>query len=436
MADIRAFRGFRYDLGRAGALTDLVAPPYDVIDATLQERLYDRSLFNAIRLELSQDMPGDSDAENRYTRAARELKAWQADGVLRQDSLRHLYVCEQEFTADGRTYKRRGFLARVRLEPFGAGQIFPHELTMSGPKADRLKLMHATGMNLSPIFGLYPDEMNEVFAKLEPLILRAPPLEATDHLGVVSRLWTIADERAITAVVGLMGPKPIFIADGHHRYETGLGYLENKKAAGEVPNDDAAANFIMMHLVSMSDPGLVVLPTHRLVGGLPDYTAEQLQSILAPHFEVEPVGIGEDACMHTWERIEIEGAQSLLGFHTNADDVWMIARIRSPETMRQRAPDHSDDWRDLAVSVLHVAVLDDVRTLTSGAAPMIRYVHQLEVVNAAIRSKQCQLAVLVPPATVGHVERIAGHGEKMPAKSTYFYPKLLTGLVFNSLKAN
>src|SRR6476646_3976459 len=176
MADIRAFRGFRYDLGRAGTLSDLVAPPYDVIDSTLQQALYDKSPYNAIRLELSRDEPDDTPTRNRYTRAGQALSGWQTDHVLQQDTLRTLYVVEQEFSVDGRTYHRRGFITRVRIEPFGTGRIFPHEETMSGPKEDRLKLMRATGMNLSPIFGLYPDEANAVFGRIEAQIRRTLPL--------------------------------------------------------------------------------------------------------------------------------------------------------------------------------------------------------------------------------------------------------------------
>src|SRR5262245_37759184 len=183
MADIRAFRGFRYDLGRTGALSDLVAPPYDVIDSTLQKSLYSRSPYNAVRVELSTDEPGDTPTRNRYTRAAQTLSGWQTDHILQQDTLRSLYVLEQEFTVEGVTRRRRGFIARVRLEPFGKGHIYPHEETMSGPKEDRLKLFKATGMNVSPIFGIYPDTTNEIFSRLEPHLLRSLPLEATDHLG-------------------------------------------------------------------------------------------------------------------------------------------------------------------------------------------------------------------------------------------------------------
>jgi uncharacterized protein (DUF1015 family) len=430
MADIRAFRGFRYDLGRAGALSDLVAPPYDVIDSALQQALHDRSPYNAIRLELSQDEPGDTPTRNRYTRAAQALSGWQTDHVLQQDTLRTLYVVEQEFTVEGRTYLRRGFIARVRLEPFGTGRIFPHEETMSGPKEDRLKLMRATGMNLSPIFALYPDETNDVFGRVEVQLRRTLPLEARDHLGVVSRLWPVTDERAVGSVVSGMADKPVFIADGHHRYETALRYLEEARVAGLVTSDEAPANFVMMMLVSMADPGLVILPTHRLVTGFPGLTADRLKAALAPHFTLERVASARDA----WEAIELDGSQSLLGFYTKADGVWQTARFVNPMLMADLAPDHSTDWRGLAVSLLHVAALDKLLPAAVGGSTSCKYVHLLSEVDQATGS--CDLAVLVPPATMGHVERIAGNREKMPPKSTYFYPKLLTGLVFNSLKTN
>src|SRR3954466_7026386 len=178
MADIRAFRAYRYDLGRVGALSDVVAPPYDVIDPALQQALYDRSRYNVIRLILNKEEPADSEANNRYTRSAACLREWMRDDVLVQDSARSLYVYHQDFEVEGRRYTRKGFLARVRLEPFGSGRIYPHEETLAGPKADRLKLFRATGMNLSPVFGLYPDPEEAVANELERAIGRHLPLEA------------------------------------------------------------------------------------------------------------------------------------------------------------------------------------------------------------------------------------------------------------------
>ena len=423
MADIRGFRGFRYDLGSVGTLSDVVAPPYDVVDAALQKKLYDASPYNAIRLELTRDEPGDDEHNNKYTRAGNTLREWVGANAIRQDTGRGLYVYEQEYAVEGKTFTRRGFMARVRLEPFGKGKVFPHEQTMSGPKEDRLKLYRATGFNLSPVFGLYPDD-GDVFALLEPLIRSAPPLVATDHLGVINRLWTVTDSATVSKVIGAMGPKPVYIADGHHRYETGVKYLEERRELGEVADDEAAPNFCLMMLVGMSDPGLLILPTHRLVSGL--------AADLTAHFDiVERTGTNAQAA---WEHIEMDGAQTALGFGTVADGQWLVAKLRDDAIMAELAPDHSDDWRGLGVSVLHKLVLDRLLSKKIGGTPACKYVHLLSEATDATAKKECQLACLVPPATMGHVERIAGHGEKMPPKSTYFYPKLLTGLVFNSLK--
>ena len=326
MAEIRAFRGVRYDLGRVGALSDVIAPPYDVIDPALQQTLYDRSPYNVIRLILNKEAATDSATDNRYSRAADTLRTWLADDVLRLDSNRSLYVYHQDFEVEGQTYTRRGFLARVRLEPFGTGRIYPHEETLAGPKADRLKLFHATNMNLSPVFGLYPDADDAVMRELDALTSRTLPLQATDHLGVVSKLWPISDQHIVSAVTGLLGPKPVFIADGHHRYETGLHYLQEKRESGEARDDEAPANFILMMLVSMSDPGLIILPTHRLVSGLPSLRAEQLAELLQPYFTVEKVGTGAAGARDAWDLIEADGGQEMLGFGTVADGVWQTAR--------------------------------------------------------------------------------------------------------------
>jgi uncharacterized protein (DUF1015 family) len=433
MADIRAFRALRYDLGQVGAISDVIAPPYDVIDPTLQDALYARSPYNVIRLILNKEQATDTASDNRYSRAARYLKDWQAGGILSRDTARSLYAYHQEFETEGRRYTRKGFLARVRLQPFGQGNIYAHEETMSGPKADRLKLMRATSTNLSPIFGLFPDTAGEVQGRLDEAVRRMLPLEATDHLGVVSRLWPVSDQQVTSAVTGLMGPKPIFIADGHHRYETSLNYLNERRQAGEVRNDEAGPNFTLMMLVSMSDPGLLILPTHRLVSGLPGLSAERLRSALANVSQVETIGQGDQGARDTWDLIQADGSQQVFGFGTAADQTWLLARFQSEKDMAALAPEHSPHWRSLAVSVLHVFVLGRLLSAQLGGPPDCRYVHLLREAADAVAAKTCSLAVLVPPATMQHVEQISRNLEKMPPKSTYFYPKLLSGLVFNPL---
>jgi uncharacterized protein (DUF1015 family) len=432
MADVLAFRGVRYDVARVGTLSDVVAPPYDVIDPTLQDRLYRASEYNVIRLELNREEPGDTEARGRYARAAGFLRDWLRKGILREEDHSALYVYHQTFEVEGQTHTRRGFLARVRLEPFGQGKIYPHEQTLSGPKADRLALYHATGFNLSPIFGLYPDPTGEVLRSVEAGLRDHTPLVATDHLGVENKLWVVDDQKTHAAIRGLMGAKPIFIADGHHRYETGLKYREERVRAGELSGDDDPANFCMMMLVGMSDPGLLILPTHRLVSGFPGLSTPTLAERLAPEFEVTMMGEGEAGCRATWEAIELGGDQDVLGFGTVADGRWLLARLRSDEAMDRLAPEHGPDWRSLGVSVLHVLVLDTL--LRPLGTPSCRYVHLIREVVDDVAARGCDLACLVPPAKMEHVESIASGLETMPPKSTYFYPKLLTGMVLNPLQ--
>ncbi len=437
MADIRAFRGWRYNLARVGELSAVVAPPYDVIGPDLEQQLLARHAENVVRVELAKVPTSGTAAagDERYARAARCLHDWKLDGTLIEDSEPTINVVHQKFDVAGHTFTRRGFLARIKLEPFGQGQVFPHEETMPGPKADRLKLYHATGMNISPIFGMYPDSANEVQETIEHAIRGRTPLEATDHLGVLSRMWPLSGHEFVSRVRALVGPRPIFIADGHHRYETAIHFCEDRRAAGAVRDDESPANFCLMMCVSMSDPGLVILPTHRLVAGLARLDADKLRQRLAGEFDITPVGDGPAGCRAAWEQIESDGDQNVIGLGTVSDGKWLLARLRGTAAMDQLVPQHSPAWRSLGVSILHELVLDELLRdeFAAGRGLELRYVHLVDEVQQSVAARQCDLACLVPPATMDHVQQIASTGERMPAKSTYFYPKLLTGLVFNPI---
>src|SRR6476659_10027975 len=328
MPTIQAFRGIRYDLGHVGSLSNVIAPPYDVIDTTLQQQLYDTHPANVVRLILNKDEPGDDEHDNRYTRAARLMRLWQREGILFTEADPALYVYHQVFNEGGVEHTRRGFMCRVRLERFGEGNIYPHEETHGAAKADRLKLWSACKANLSQIFGLFPDEENEAQEVLESAITEVAPLEATDHLGVVHRIWPVTDVSTITHVIGAMGKRPVYIADGHHRYETACNLRDQFAAAngGSLPPEHPA-NYVLMMLVSMSDPGMLVLATHRLFRGLPPMTSGQLRERLSKAFETEPAGTGPDRARSLWEEIEMEGDQGTLGFYTAADDQWTLARL-------------------------------------------------------------------------------------------------------------
>lgn len=423
MADIQPFRAFRYDLGRVGSLADVIAPPYDVIDDAFRARLVAKHSYNVVNIDLPV-------GEDRYARAGQSFKDWCRDGILKQDSARGFYVYHQDFDVEGQKHTRRGFLARIRLEPFSKLIVQPHEETFAGPKLDRLRLMEATSANLSPTFGLFPDTTHEVQRLLDAAVSRLPPIEATDHLGVVSRLWPVTEQNVISKVSALLAQKPVLIADGHHRYETCLTYRNQVLGdAAEQPGDEPC-RFGLMMLVGMSDPGLIVQPTHRLISGCGAVTVDVLQRRIGKHFELIAAGNGQAA----WDRTSIEFGQGSLAFGL-ADGTWHVARPRDLTIMAELAPEHTETWRGLSVSVLHRLVIGK---LFADFQPEFKYeyVHLLSEAVEAQHSRRCDLAVLVPAASVAEVAALANRGEKMPQKSTYFYPKLLTGLVFNPLASN
>jgi uncharacterized protein (DUF1015 family) len=446
MADIQAFRGLRYDLGKVGSLSDVVAPPYDVIDVEHQNKLYESSEYNVVRLILNR---GDDLMEGQtiYDRAAEHLKAWRRDGVLKTENVGAVYVYHQTFSYEGQEFTRRGFMARVRIEPFGEGKIYPHEETHSKAKEDRFKLMTACQCNLSQIFGIYPDRENEAQEILEAAIEDRTPLTATDSLGIKHELWLVTNPDAIAEAAKVMGPKPIYIADGHHRYETATNIQRATRESQSLPPDHPV-DYVMMMCVSMHDPGMAVLPTHRLFRGVEPTTSAAFQAKVAEAFDCEVIGTGPGLAREAWEMIAIENEQSTMGFYCRADDTWVLARLNEGgvSLMAEIATDQSDDWRSLGVALLHRLVMD--RLLGYGNLPSPKYVHAVdEVIQGLTKGDDAgrdatgqmgsgapfELACLVMPATVGHVKGISEHGERMPAKSTYFYPKLLSGLVINPL---
>ena len=436
------FAAIRYDLDHVGSLSEVVAPPYDVIDPELQDQLYKRHPANVIRVILNRWEPGDQ-GDEKYERAAKFVRQWLNEGVLIREQVPAFYVYHQQFEEEGRTFNRRGFMGRVRLQRFGEGNIYPHEETHPKAKVDRLKLTKATRQNNSQIFGLYPDPENEVIDLLDQATAGIAPIEAVDHLGVLHRLWPVTDPQLNTRVSGLMEARPMFVADGHHRYETACNYRDELvQELGELPPDHPA-NFVMCMLVGMSDPGMIVLPTHRLLRGTPSFDSEELVDRLGDCFDCEKLPPGVQSAEVAWKRMDSEQAQGLLALHAAKDDTWVLARATESAAakMRSLAGDQSDDWRGLGVSLLHRLVFDDL--LGCQDHPKPTYVHEVTEVMEGLRGRGSQaesdgdapytLAALVMPATLAHVEAISLHRERMPAKSTYFYPKLLSGLTFNPL---
>ena len=437
MPKIHAFRGIRYNLGQVGALSDVIAPPYDVIDTALQDELYDKHPFNVIRLILNRLEPGDDDLHNRYTRSATTLRKWLRDGVLQVDPDPAIYVYHQIYSYGGIAFTRRGFMARVGLEILGAGSIFPHEETHAAAKRDRLQLTRACNANLSQIFSVYPDPQNLVQEGLERAIVTQTPLEAVDHLGITHRIWPVTDLQIIQQVATQMASLPLFIADGHHRYETACHFLEEQQQQRALEANDPV-NSVLMMCVSINDPGMIVLPTHRLFRGIPDIRSDQLQQRLGDCFVTHSVGETPAQATKVWESIEAAGRQHTLGLYTACDQQWLLATLTDAgrQRMARVAPQQSSDWQSLGVSLLHRLVVETL--LGEAALPKPHYVHRIEEVIAGLQpgtqTEPCSLAALVMPATLDHIRAISHEGERMPAKSTYFFPKLLSGLVIHSLR--
>jgi uncharacterized protein (DUF1015 family) len=433
--EIKPFSGYRYNTQKIPQLTEVVAPPYDVIDETLQDELYAKHPNNVVRLILDKISPTDDAANNRYTRTARTLDQWKKDAVLVQDTKPAIYVYHQIFEMSGKQYTRKGFMCACRAVPFGYGMVYPHEMTMNAPKLDRLMLTTACKMNFSQIFGIYPDEQNGIQNGLETAIATGtfPFVEATDHLGVVHRMWVVDDSEVVAAVVQAMTPKPIFIADGHHRYETACNYRMQVDDMGLLTSTHPA-NYVLMVCIAMEDPGLLVLPTHRLFAGLPEFSGEELKTKLGDCFTTEDAGNCPDDAFRVWQRIEQEKRQEVIGLYAVKDGKWLLASLTPAgrERMKEVTTDHHPEWRELGVSLLHRLIIETLLGIAEPPKPT--YVHLVSEVVTELKQGNYSLAALVMPATVGHIKSLSLLGDRMPAKSTYFYPKLLAGLVFNPLE--
>ncbi len=442
MPQTAPFAALRYNLDHIGNLSDVIAPPYDVIDPQLQDELYEKHAANVIRIILNREEPGD-EADQKYQRAARFVDQWTSEGVLMREDKPAYYVYHQQFEHEGTLINRRGFMGRVRLQPFGEGNIYPHEETHPKAKVDRLKLTTATRQNNSQIFGLYPDPENEVITLLDAATEGVTPIESTDHLGVKHILWPVTDESVAAKVSELMESRPMFVADGHHRYETACNYRNQVIEETGGIAEDHPANFVMTMLVGMSDPGMIVLPTHRLLRGTPKFAAEDIISRLDGTFACEVVDGGLDAAEKVWSTMESADSQGMIGLYAVTDQKWVRCKALegAGARMEELAASQSQEWRDLGVSLLHRLVIDDL--LGCQGHPKPTYVHEVSEVVDGMRGEGSQaesdsdepytLAALVMPAKLEHVEAISLLKERMPAKSTYFYPKLLSGLTFNPL---
>jgi uncharacterized protein (DUF1015 family) len=429
MAEINPFRGYRFDPSVAGEMSRVIAPPYDVIDADLRDILFRLSAYNISRVTRA-DRIENSPTGNPYSAAGDLWAEWRRQGVVKQDAEPALYVYEQVFEVHGRRLSRTALTAALKLEEPGGG-VLPHESTLAGPRADRLELMRATRTQFGQVFGLYADPSGAVNGMLGEVKKRRPLVQASDRQDLLHRLWAETDPALIGRLQNEMREKEILIADGHHRYETSLAY---RKEHPEL----ASANLRMMSLVNMADSGLVILPIHRLVKNVQGFKPQAFLSELRRAFEIKMYP-GDIAAVRgaVLDAVREQQGQGRHAFGLYMGDGAHRVIILRSDSLMDAGDGHSEAWRRLDVPILHRLILEKIMGITAervqGEAN-IEYIqdfpHALDTAADRVRAGECQALFLLNPTRVEEVQAVVRNRERMPQKSTFFYPKMYTGMVF------
>lgn len=425
MADIMAFKGMRFDTGKAGEIEELCCPPYDIISEEERLAFLAENENNIIRLELPK-------GENPYGDAAAVLKDWEEKGILVREDAPAIYVYEEEFTAYGKSGAVKGIVVRLRVEEFEKGVVLPHEFTLSKAKEDRLNLMKATNCNFSQIYGLYMDEEHTSLNTVDEASKGTPDIELTDKGGVTHRLWIIKDEAVISKLVADFKDRKIYIADGHHRYETALNYRNYCRENG-ISKEGDAQDFQMIYLVDMEHPGLVVFPTHRLVRDLDEFDSDEVLCKCSKYFDIEAF-TGTDN-MEAELDAEDKMGKKAFGFYVGEGE-WYKLTLKDVSVMDELLPELSEVSRSLDVTVLHTLILEKIFGIDKAnmaAQINLTYTKFFEEAISFVDSGKAQCSFVLNPTKVKEIRDVAAVGEKMPQKSTYFYPKMITGLVMNKL---
>jgi uncharacterized protein (DUF1015 family) len=431
VARVSPFRAVRYPVAAGTDITPLTGPPYDVISPALREDLLARDPHNVVALELPEGPLDPSAPGNRYETGGGRWREWLASGVLAADVSPAVYVIEQRYAHAGAQIARRGFVAAVGLEPFSAGVVLPHERTLPKAIDDRLNLTRATAANLSQVFGMFADTGHVTDELIARAMDTAPLATATDDDGVVSTIWALTDSADHAALAAFMADLPVFIADGHHRYTTALAYRDERVAAepagGATP--DRAYQSVMMALVNMDDPGLVVYPTHRIVDAPQPLDPAAFREALAQRFELSELPSG-----HAADTLAASTARPsfIIGMR---DGVTLLAHLRGDVDHSDAFPaGTSEAWRALDVAVVQELVMSPLLDVHPDRPATLERLSFSKDAHAALKAAPGHDAVFIlNPTRMEQVAAVASAGETMPQKSTYFYPKLLSGLLFKSL---
>lgn len=433
MAIIRPFAGIRYSTKHGKDISKLIAPPYDVLDATQKQSLLAKDPHNVVAVDLPHVPPKQLGPPSAYEAAAKAMNQWLASGVLTKSPRQAIYPYEQTYTHAGKSYHRRGLICLVRLTAFGV-DVIPHEKTYAGPIEDRLHLMQATGAQLSPVFGLFMDPRDEIMKKVFGAISQ-PMCEAMLD-GVRNRMWEIIDGELEDHLLMDFKNKKVYIADGHHRYTTALHYqkLAEQKNGGPLPPDHPA-NYCMFVLVNGEDPGLLILPTHRLVGGLKNWSVQAFLKLIEPDFEITATPFGPELVDDLAQTLTGYGPNSI-GVYDGATKRVFVIRLKNDRVMKALEPEKSEAWRSLDVAILQRAIFDNViaHAFTDGSEPTRGYTADENEVAPRIDRGEYQVGFLLQPTPIRALAELGKAGEVMPQKSTYFFPKLATGMVINPLR--
>jgi len=441
MATIAPFRGFVFNEERAGKIKDLVCPPYDIISPAEQQELYRKNPHNIVRLEFGLASPGDTDSDNRYTRAAALLDEWLKQDILSRSAAPAFYIYEMEYKAGGRVRKVRGFICMVRIEDYDSGIVKPHETTLSGPKTDRLNLLRACKAGFSQIYSLISDPKGAVGSVLAAAPKR-PDIEVEAADGVIHRVWTYTDKAGIDAIVRHMADQPIFIADGHHRYDTAINYRnERRQLAGSFTGSEGF-NYVPMFLARIEDPGLTVLPAHRALFNLTDFHPRKFEEDLNRYFNIERIDFSkksEPADRRTVLETMASRADHahVFGMRVKDEHSYYLLTLRNEADMDAVIPGRSAAYRHLDVSILHHLIIDrllGIKMETHKLGLNIEYIKDADDAVKRVHDGSVEVVFLMNPTKVTEVRDVASVGERMPQKATYFYPKLLSGLVVNVLE--
>ncbi len=431
MARIAAFPGIRYNSHKVGELSKVVSQPYDRVRYGLQEQYYELHPYNIVRITKGREFEDDTPENNVYTRARDYYRTWLDAGYLLRDPVPTFYAYHQTFTLhDGTELTRKAFVAALELVEFAEGIVLPHERTLAGPKVDRLNLLRATETNFGQIFMLYPDKENRINALFDAAISGCEPDVDVRELfekDVRQQLWVVSDPEVITQVVGEMAPKRgLIIADGHHRYETALNFRDEMRQKYPNASANAGFNYRMVTLVSMDDPGLTILPTHRLMHSFTAKTTQQMLVDAAEYFVVTPMS----------DRPALEAALAdampddrRIGFY---DGNYYLLRLKDPGLMTQVVPDRAVEWCMLDVSILHELLIERVMGISKErveAKENIDYHRDLDQALSSVDQGEAQCVFIMNATRMAEVKACSDKGEKMPQKSTDFYPKVITGLV-------